>query len=163
MQIHNLPDTGDITKKMRPQRKLLTPALETRAPQPGTGTALMIDINQTIREPLLVLDSDLKVISANYSFYNFFKVTPEETEGNLIYGLGNRQWDISKLRTLLEEILPKDNKFDDYEVEHEFLSIGRKVMLLSASCINQEEITPPPPRKPGWSFWQLKTSPSAGR
>ena len=62
MLIHNLPDTGDITKKMRPQRKLLTPALETRASQPGTGTALMIDIMQTIREPLIALDQDLRVV-----------------------------------------------------------------------------------------------------
>ena len=145
MQIHNLPAIEDITKKMRPQRKLLTPALETRAPQPGTGTALMIDIMQTIREPLLVLDSDLKVISANRSFYNFFKVTPEETEGNLIYNLGNRQWDIPKLRTLLEDIIPKNNSFADYDIEHEFLGIGRKTVLLNACCINQEEIIPPPP------------------
>ncbi|MHB8277373.1 MAG: PAS domain-containing protein, partial [Candidatus Humimicrobiaceae bacterium] len=129
---------------MRPQRKLLTPALETGASQPGTGTALMIDIIQTVREPLLVLDSDLRVISANRSFYNFFKVTPEETAGKHIYDLGNRQWDILKLRTLLEDIIAKNNSFDDYEVEHEFLSIGRKVMLLSARCIKQEEITPPP-------------------
>ena len=134
---------------MRPQRKLLTPALGTGASQLGAGTALMIDIIQTVREPLLVLDSGLRVISANRSFYNFFKVTPEETAWKHIYDLGNRQWDIPKLRTLLEDIIPKNNSFDDYEVEHEFLSIGRKVMLLNARCINQEEITPPPPESQG--------------
>ena len=75
------------------------------------------DIVETVREPLIVLDSDLKVLSANRSFYNSFMVTPEETLGNLIYDLGNRQWDIPGLRTLLEDILPKNNKFDDYEVE----------------------------------------------
>lgn len=131
-------------KKMRQQRKLLTPALETGASQPGTGTALMIDIMQTVHEPLLVLDSDLRVISANRSFYNFFKVIPEETAGKHIYDLGNRQWDILKLRTLLEILFKKNNSFDDYKVEHEFLSIGHKVMLLSARCINQN---PPPKAK----------------
>ena len=98
------------------------------------------DIVETAREPLLVLDSDLRVLLANRSFYDSFKVTPEETIGKLIYDLGNRQWDIPKLRTLLEEILPKDNKFDDYEVEHVFSSIGHKVMLLNARRITQKEI-----------------------
>ena len=97
------------------------------------------DIVETAREPLLVLDSDLRVLLANRSFYDSFKVTPEETIGKLIYDLGNRQWDIPKLRTLLEEILPKDNKFDDYEVEHVFSSIGHKIMLLNARRITQKE------------------------
>ena len=98
------------------------------------------DIVETAREPLLVLDSDLRVLLANRSFYDSFKVTPQETIGQLIYDLGNRQWDIPKLRTLLEEILPKDNKFDDYEVEHVFSSIGHKVMVLNARRITQKEI-----------------------
>ena len=92
-------------------------------------------IIETVREPLLVLDSDLRVIKANCSFYNFFKITPGETIGNFIYDLGNRQWDIPKLRTLLEDILPKDNNFDDYEVEHEFSNIGHKIMLFNARQI----------------------------
>jgi len=82
-----------------------------------------------------VLDSDLRVIKANCSFYNFFKITPGETIGNFIYDLGNRQWDIPKLRTLLEDILPKDNNFDGYEVEHEFSFIGHKIMLFNARQI----------------------------
>ena len=77
-------------------------------------------IVETIREPLLVLASDLRVLSANRSFYDTFKVTPNETVGNLIYNLGNRQWDIPRLRTLLEDILTKNNKIDNYEVEHVF-------------------------------------------
>ena len=93
------------------------------------------DILDTIREPLLVLDSDLKVLAANRSFYKSFKVTQEETVGNLIYDLGNRQWDIPKLRMLLEDIIPNANKFDDYEVEHVFPSLGRKIMLLNARRI----------------------------
>ena len=97
-------------------------------------------IVETIREPLLVLDPDLRVLSANGSFYDTFEVTPKETTGNLIYNLGNGQWDIPSLRILLEEILPKDNKFDNYEVEHVFSSIGHKIMLLNARRIIQEEI-----------------------
>jgi PAS domain S-box-containing protein len=98
------------------------------------------DIVETVREPLIVLDSDLRVLSANRSFYESFKVTPNETVGNLIYNLGNRQWDIPRLRNLLEDILPKNNKFDDYEVEHVFSNIGHKIMLLNARRIIQKEI-----------------------
>jgi len=97
------------------------------------------NIINTVREPLIVLDSDLRVFSSNRSFYNSFKVTPQETVGNLIYDLGNRQWDIPKLRTLLEDILPKNNKFDDYEVEHVFSNIGHKIMLLNARRITHKE------------------------
>ena len=90
------------------------------------------DIVDTVRESLLVLDADLRVRRANRSFYRTFKVAPEDTEGRLVYELGNRQWDIPALRSLLEEILPKNTAFDDFEVEHRFESIGRKVMLLNA-------------------------------
>ena len=95
------------------------------------------DIVETIREPLLVLDSDLKVILANESFINSFKVTPEETLSNLIYDLGNKQWDIPKLRELLENILPQQTSFDNYEVEHDFATIGRRIMLLNARQIER--------------------------
>ena len=95
------------------------------------------DVVATIREPLLVLDSDLRAISANRSFYDFFKVKPEETVGQLIYDLGNKQWDIPKLRELLETILPQKTSFDNYEVEHAFATIGRRIMLLNARQIEQ--------------------------
>src|SRR3990172_4760570 len=95
-------------------------------------------IIETVREPLLVLDADLKIISANLSFYNTFKVTPAGTVGNFIYDLGNQQWDVPKLRTLLEEILPQNRRFDGFEVEHYFQNIGRKVMLLNACRIYHE-------------------------
>jgi PAS domain S-box-containing protein len=94
-------------------------------------------IVETIHEPLLVLDSDLRVLSANRSFYDTFKVTPKETVDNLIYNLGNRQWDIPKLRELLETILPQKTTFDNYEVEHEFSNIGRRIMLLNARQIQR--------------------------
>ena len=96
-------------------------------------------ILETIRESLLVLDSDLKVIFANRSFYKIFKVTQKETIGNYIYELGNHQWDIPRLRMLLEEILSEDKSFDGLRVEHHFAIIGYKVMMLNARQIYQEK------------------------
>jgi hypothetical protein len=72
------------------------------------------------------------------SFYKNFCVTPENTEGALIYDLGNRQWDIPKLRELLEEVLPQNSAFHDFEVEHSFEDIGPKIMHLNARRIKPE-------------------------
>jgi PAS domain S-box-containing protein len=91
----------------------------------------------TVREPLIALDQDLRVVSVSRSFYDFFKVKPEETVGQLIYDLGNKQWDIPKLRELLETILPQKTTFDNYEVEHNFATIGRRIMLLNARQIQR--------------------------
>jgi PAS domain-containing protein len=82
-------------------------------------------IVETVREPLVVLDTDLRVISVNDSFYQTFKVTPDDTKGKLVFDLGNHQWNIPKLRVLLEEIIPRDNQFQNFEVDHEFPTIGR--------------------------------------
>ncbi len=90
------------------------------------------DIVDTVREPLIILDGALRVDSANHAFYQKFHVSPKETEGRLIYELGNGQWDIPALRTLLEDIIPTSSVFNDYELEHDFPTIGRKVMLLNA-------------------------------
>jgi diguanylate cyclase (GGDEF)-like protein/PAS domain S-box-containing protein len=98
------------------------------------------NIVETVREPLVVLNSDLKILTANHSFYDTFKVTPKETIGNFIYDLGNRQWDIPKLRVLFEKILPHDTVFNGYEVEHDFLDIGRKTILLNARQIFRKNI-----------------------
>jgi two-component system CheB/CheR fusion protein len=89
-------------------------------------------IVDTVREPLLVLDGDLKMQSANHSFYQTFKTTPPETEGRLIYDLGNGQWDIPRLRELLEEIIPQNAVFDNFEMEHDFPVIGVRTMMLNA-------------------------------
>ncbi|MCF8129635.1 MAG: PAS domain S-box protein [Deltaproteobacteria bacterium] len=89
-------------------------------------------ILNTVREPLIVLDQDLRVVTVNPSFYEVFQVSPEETLGRFIYDLGNKQWDIPKLRELLKTILPKKTAFDNYEVEHDFAGIGRRTMLLNA-------------------------------
>jgi diguanylate cyclase (GGDEF)-like protein/PAS domain S-box-containing protein len=98
------------------------------------------NIVETVREPMVVLNSDLKILTANHRFYDTFKVTSEETIGNFIYDLGNRQWDIPRLRVLVEEILPLDTVINGYEVEHEFPDIGRKVILLNARQIFRENI-----------------------
>src|SRR6478609_5074028 len=90
------------------------------------------NIVDTVREPLLILDATLRVRSANRAFYQTFHVSPAETEGRLIYELGNGQWDIPDLRTLLEDIVPTSSVFDDFELEHTFPAIGRRVMLLNA-------------------------------
>jgi PAS domain S-box-containing protein len=91
----------------------------------------------TVREPLLALDRDLRVVTASQSFYSVFKARPEETIGKLIYDLGNNQWDIPALRELLENILPRQEAFEDYMVEHDFASIGKRIMLLNARQIRQ--------------------------
>ena len=98
------------------------------------------NIVETLRESLVVLDSELQILTANHSFYETFKVTPEETIGNFIYDVGNRQWDIPKLRVLVEEILPLDTVINDYEVEHDFPGVGRKTILLSARQIFRKKI-----------------------
>ena len=95
------------------------------------------NILNTVREPLLVLDKELRVIKANHSFFDSFKVTSNETIGTLIYHLGNRQWNIPKLKELLETILPEKSTFDNYEVEHDFPIIGRRIMLLNARQIER--------------------------
>jgi PAS domain S-box-containing protein len=97
-------------------------------------------IVEAIREPLLVLDGGLKIVSANRNFYRTFKVTPDETLGTFLYDLGNKQWDIPKLRELLEEVLPEKEAFDGFKVEHHFESIGYKVMLLNARQIHRKDI-----------------------
>ncbi len=98
------------------------------------------NIVETVREPLVVLNSDLKILTATHSFYDTFKVTPEETIGNFIYDLGNRQWDIPKLRVLFEDILPLETVFNGYEVEHDFPGIGRKIIRLNAREISRKDI-----------------------
>ena len=97
-------------------------------------------IIETLHEPLIILDSNLKVKSANDAFYKNFKVSPENTENKLIYELGNGQWDIPALRELLEDVLPKNNEFNDFVVEHEFKRIGYKIMLLNARRLDKVQL-----------------------
>jgi two-component system CheB/CheR fusion protein len=103
--------------------------------------AIEEDIVQAVREPFLVLDSGLHVVRANRSFYRAFGVAPEETEGRLIFSLGNGQWEIPRLRELLERILPENRSFDDFEVVHDFPGLGRRVMLLNARRVERTTAT----------------------
>ncbi len=115
----------DVTERRR-QEKLVQDALD-----------YADNIIGTLREPFLLLSKDLRVVSANRSFYETFHVSPEETENHLIYDLGNRQWDIPALQTLLKEVLSNSHPVHDYEVEHEFENIGRKIMRLNALRIRK--------------------------
>jgi PAS domain S-box-containing protein len=89
------------------------------------------DIMGAVRDPLLVLDEGLRVTAASRSFYSTFRVMPEQTMGRALYDLGDRQWDIPALRTLLAAMLRSDGQFDDYQVEHDFPNLGPKTMLLN--------------------------------
>ncbi len=93
------------------------------------------NIVATVRGPLIVLNAELRVVSASRSFYRVFQAAPEKTVGSLLYELGNHQWDIPALRKLLEEILPKNQSLEDYVVEHDFPVIGQCKMLLNARRI----------------------------
>jgi PAS domain-containing protein len=106
------------------------------------GKELAENIIDAIRDPLVIMDSNLKIELVNSSFYRTFEVRPNETIGQFIYDLGNRQWDIPKLRGLLEGILSNNFAFDNYLIEHDFPSLGKRIMILNARRI------PRPPEKP---------------
>jgi PAS domain S-box-containing protein len=110
-------------------------SINNQPPKTAQHSRFYKDIVETIHEPLLVLDPDLRVLFANRKFYSTFKVTAKKTIGALVYDLGNQQWDIPLLRTLLEEIIPKENKFIGYQIEHDFPVIGKRIMLLNARRI----------------------------
>jgi len=90
-----------------------------------------------VREPLIVLDAGLRVRTANPAFYQMFQMESRETEGRLIYEIGNGQWNHPRLRQLLEDVLPKHSWMRDFEVEQDYKSIGVKKMLLHAREIRQ--------------------------
>lgn len=92
-------------------------------------------IIDTVREPMLVLDGELRIKTASRSFYSKFKVSREDTEEKFIYDIGNGQWNIPELKILLEDILPNQNAFENFEVSHDFPDLGRRVMLLNARKI----------------------------
>ena len=103
------------------------------------GHTLAEAIVDTVREPLVVLDRDLRVIAASRSFYQTFGVEPRNTQGRKLYLLGDGQWDIPALRNVLEEVIPKHRIVEAYEVEHEFPTIGRRIMLLNARQVFNED------------------------
>jgi two-component system, chemotaxis family, CheB/CheR fusion protein len=95
-------------------------------------------ISETMHEPMLVLDNNHRIKSANKAFYKYFMVLENDTEGKLLYELGNHQWDIPRLHELLRNIIKKDINFYDYEITHEFPNIGKKTMLLNAARLVQK-------------------------
>jgi two-component system CheB/CheR fusion protein len=97
------------------------------------------NIIATVREPLIVLNGDLRIVSASRSFYRTFQVAPEETEDRLIYEIGRGRWDIPGLRQLLEDVVPGNTQFEDFRVEHDFSQIGRRVFLLNARRISASD------------------------
>ena len=103
------------------------------------GRALAQAIVDTIREPLLVLDGDLRVVTANRAFYLTFRMNRQDVQGRPVYALGDGQWDIPELRSLLENIAPQHAVMEAYEVEQDFSGIGRRTMLLNARKVFYEE------------------------
>jgi PAS domain S-box-containing protein len=103
---------------------------------------LLLDIIDTIREPLLVLDPEFRVTQANRAFCRIFRVEPEETIGEVLFELGDGQWDIAPLRELLRDKLAVEPRLDDFEVDHEFPGIGRKIMCLNARLVAHGPNTP---------------------
>jgi len=130
----------DMLNRSEPAFPLDTWALPTSLPfmDIDDGPALAQAIVETIREPLLVLDKDLRVVAANRSFYLTFKVDQQNVQGRLVYALGDGEWNIPELRKLLEKILPKHTVMETYEVEQSFAGIGHRTMLLNArQVVNQ--------------------------
>ena len=103
--------------------------------QPRTLAEAIVD---TVREPLVVLDRDLRVLTASRSFYQTFGAEPDQTQGRLFYELAEGQWDIPALRRLLEEVIPQHRTIEAYEIEHEFASMGRRALLLNARQVFDE-------------------------
>jgi PAS domain S-box-containing protein len=95
-------------------------------------------IIETVREPLIILNKELIVITANPAFYRLFNLKEADVEGKILYIVNNKQWDIPSLRVLLERILPQNTQFNDYEIEHEFKT-GKRLLLLNARVIHQRE------------------------
>ena len=98
------------------------------------------DVVQTVREPLVVLDSDLNVISANKSFYRRFKLTPQLAQRRSLFELNERLWDIPELRRLLEKVLPQNHSFDNFTIENDSPDLGHTILLLSARRIHRGDI-----------------------
>ncbi|MFA6095494.1 MAG: PAS domain-containing protein [Candidatus Paceibacterota bacterium] len=128
------PNKGQLLKLVE------TDYLERLSKECWTYIKTVVDI---VREPILILDKDLRVVAANDSFYKTFQVEQKDTEKKIVYELGNGQWNIPALRKLLEEILPQNTFFKGFEVTHEFPAIGRKEMILNARQIHFKDNATP--------------------
>lgn len=135
---NDITDRKKAEHELREEKSSVERKIMERTKELVDSEAFLSSIIQTVRESLLVLDADYRVLSANTHFLNSFKVTSEDTVGKILFELGNHQWDIETLRELLMKILPTNNPVIDYEVEHDFPYIGKKVMLLNAYRIEFE-------------------------
>jgi PAS domain S-box-containing protein len=141
---HFIGVQNDITRRkeaevqLESERQRIEEKVKQRTEHLRQNEEYLNSVIQTIRESLLVLDPNLRVLTVNKSFLRTFKVSTTETIGRRLFELGNRQWDIDDLRKLLETILPTNNPVLDFEVEHDFPHIGKKTMLLNAHRIELE-------------------------
>ncbi len=110
--------------------------------QSWTYIKTVVDV---VREPMLILDKNFKILAANEPFYETFRAKPEDTIDHDLYKLGNGQWDIPELRSFLDEVLPKQTFFKGFEVAHNFPSIGRRVIVINARQLHFKEDTKYPP------------------
>lgn len=115
------------------KKKIETDFVEHLWEKSWTYIKTVVDV---VREPILILDQDLRVMVANEPFYRTFQVEHRDTENKVVYELGNGQWNIPALRKLLEDVLPKNTFFKGFEVAHNFPAIGRKIMILNARQIH---------------------------
>jgi len=138
-ELHRLNEELETSKKeiqvSNDQLLVVNQKLQQSNAQLQAARAYTENIVQTLREPLLVLDADLSVQSTNPAFCQFFQVEPAQIEHHLLFELGNRQWDIPALRTLLEQVLPERQSFQDFEVDHVFPPIEHRTLLLNARRI----------------------------
>jgi PAS domain S-box-containing protein len=135
---------NDVTRRKKAemdlhrQQEAMERRIDERTKSLKESEDYLASIVQTVRESLIVLDADLQVLSVNDHFLKTFKVSLEETEGKKLYDLGNGQWNIPALRELLESILPTNNPVEEFEVEHDFPQIGKKLMLVNAHRVELE-------------------------
>lgn len=129
-----------MTKQSNKQRENKLGRQEKRIADLKYSLTYYKDITETIRKPFIILNSDLQVVSANPAFYRKFKVLKKDTEGKLIYKLGNSQWDTPGLRDCLENILPESEKLNDYEITFDFPDLGRRTMLLNARRVDAKQL-----------------------
>ncbi len=135
---NDITDRKKVEHELREEKASVEKKIQDRTKQLQDNEIFLSSIIQTVRESLLVLDADYRVLSVNTHFLNTFKVSSQDTVGTLLFELGNHQWDIDQLRDLLVKILPTNNPVIDFEVEHDFPHIGKKMMLLNAYRIEFE-------------------------